>query len=352
MGGRPRGKKGSGRTRKRTKSLKQRWRDLPKHEKPFTVLPVITADQIAGLMNKKVRVLSLAMPTRSKTPGCPVRWHIASDSQPGPHVSTSIAIVTTVQCADSVSKKVFYVGNFEGNSPPPDANVLLMLYIKPQEGTNSGSDFINPQEMLEKAHRCQYEIFTDHSRTDHHGSTGKTFGIGARLSTTNHQTGSSVGQYSTKSTKAAPNLAKELKQTTVSQMEHAREAVHNFLGFDLHGPNSAMAQVAADTFRTNGAANDFHLLGKTGYCSLYVCIDAATRDPHTEEDWAMTTLFVPRQNWDRKEPLHLSFRFLLNNITSLKLSCRTDSCSGSQLFDEILSPWKMNFFHHMMQTSW
>ena len=71
-------------------------------------------------------------------------------------------------------------------------------------------------------------------------------------------------------------------------------------------------QVAANKFSKTDRSQDFKLLGDTGCSSLHLCINAATRVPHTEDDWSMTLLCVPPQQWSNKPPDHLTFNFWLN----------------------------------------
>jgi len=53
-------------------------------------------------------------------------------------------------------------------------------------------------------------------------------------------------------------------------------------------------------------------MGDTGYALLFYNIDASTLEKHTKEDWNMTTLYVPQQNWGSKDSNHLQFLFHLN----------------------------------------
>jgi len=61
-----------------------------------------------------------------------------------------------------------------------------------------------------------------------------------------------------------------------------------------------------------GFGADFEMMGDTGYASLFYNIDASTLEKHTKEDWNMTTLYVPEQDWGSKDSNHLQFWFHLS----------------------------------------
>ena len=51
--------------------------------------------------------------------------------------------------------------------------------------------------------------------------------------------------------------------------------------------------------------------GKANYAAFFYNFDASTMTQHTEFDMCMTTLFVPKQDWNEKETNHLQFHFHL-----------------------------------------
>jgi len=58
-------------------------------------------------------------------------------------------------------------------------------------------------------------------------------------------------------------------------------------------------------------SQDFHLMGRSAYTSLFYNVNASTLDCHTEMDWTMTTIYVPNQKWGNKSEDHLQFLFHL-----------------------------------------
>jgi len=98
-------------------------------------------------------------------------------------------------------------------------------------------------------------------------------------------------------------------------MESVHDELHQYVGYDILLDNCNSLSVGEKYARQFGISRDFHLLGRTGYTSLFYNIDASTLDHHTEMDWSMTTIYVPNQEWKNKSDDHLQFLFHLTNET-------------------------------------
>jgi len=94
-------------------------------------------------------------------------------------------------------------------------------------------------------------------------------------------------------------------------MESVHEELKAYVGYDILLDNCNSLSVSEIYAKKYGISRDFHLLGKTGYTSLFYNIDASTLDHHTEMDWAMTTIYIPNQDWMDKPDDHLQFLFHL-----------------------------------------
>jgi len=83
------------------------------------------------------------------------------------------------------------------------------------------------------------------------------------------------------------------------QLKKSRESVHDelhqYVGYNILLNNCNSLSVGEKYAQKFGISRDFHLLGRTGYTSLFYNINASTLDLHTEMDWSMTTIYVPNQ---------------------------------------------------------
>ena len=148
--------------------------------------------------------------------------------------------------------------------------------------------------------------------TGHHQSIGFIYGFGARKEThIDVNTGSSVHQYVVLNNNHQINHLLEQKLTLSMQGVH--QAVNHAIGYDIFKDNSAALETSEKQAHDKGIQEDFHLMGTTGYASLFYNFDASTLEAHTEMDWLMTTIYVPPQNWTGKDHNHLQFLFHLNN---------------------------------------
>ena len=93
-------------------------------------------------------------------------------------------------------------------------------------------------------------------------------------------------------------------------MTEARMYVKDFVKSDLISMNSAQLKTDVQLAFKAGFGQDFEMMGDTGYSSLFYNVDASTLEMHTEEDWNMTTLYVPKQDWKTKDSNHLQFCFI------------------------------------------
>jgi len=94
-------------------------------------------------------------------------------------------------------------------------------------------------------------------------------------------------------------------------MGNVTSIVEKFMGYNLHNLNATHLRVIAELSRRAGFSGDYHMKGKANYAAFFYNFDASTMTPHTEFDMCITMHFVPKQDWNRKEPDHLQFRFCL-----------------------------------------
>jgi len=82
------------------------------------------------------------------------------------------------------------------------------------------------------------------------------------------------------------------------------------IGYDMHKLNASHLTAAAIKAEIAGFHNDLHMKGATGYASLFYNLDARTMEAHTEFDMNMTTIYVQKQEWNKRMN-HLMFQFHL-----------------------------------------
>jgi len=129
---------------------------------------------------------------------------------------------------------------------------------------------------------------------------------------------STMGQFSFKTKKEQENFY--LEQGIVDAMSQVTSVVKFFMGYNLHDLNATHLQVIAELSRRAGFSGDYHMKGKANYAAFFYNFDASTMIPHTKFDMCMTTHFVPKQDWNGKEPGHLQFCFCLTGDDSGILS--------------------------------
>jgi len=61
-------------------------------------------------------------------------------------------------------------------------------------------------------------------------------------------------------------------------MEYVRDALQDFIGYDLLKDNSVSLHVSETLAHKQGISQDFHLQGETCYTSLFINVDASTMD--------------------------------------------------------------------------
>ena len=78
-------------------------------------------------------------------------------------------------------------------------------------------------------------------------------------------------------------------------MSRATAAVSAFMEYSLHDLNAVQLKAICERAKIAGFEDDLHMLGETGYATLFYNFDASTLEKHTEFDMNMTTIFVPKQ---------------------------------------------------------
>jgi len=92
-------------------------------------------------------------------------------------------------------------------------------------------------------------------------------------------------------------------------MLKASAAVMAFMDYSLHDMNAVQLRAICQIASIAGFDNDLHMLGETGYATLFYNFDASTMEKHMEFDMNMMTIFVPKQEWKGKNTNHLHFVF-------------------------------------------
>jgi len=86
-----------------------------------------------------------------------------------------------------------------------------------------------------------------------------------------------------------------LEKQIIQEMSKACAAVMDFMKYSLHDLNAVQLKAICQRTSIAGFANDLHMLGETGYATLFYNFDASTMEKHTEFDMNMRTIFVPKQ---------------------------------------------------------
>ncbi len=83
-------------------------------------------------------------------------------------------------------------------------------------------------------------------------------------------------------------------------MSKATAAVSAFMEYSLHDLNAVQLKAICETASIAGFDDNLHMLGETGYATLFYNFDASTLEKHTKFDMNMMTIFVPKQEWRGK----------------------------------------------------
>jgi len=114
-----------------------------------------------------------------------------------------------------------------------------------------------------------------------------------------------------------------LEKLIIEEMSKACAAVTSFMMYSLHDMSAVQLRAICQRASIAGFTDDLHMLGETGYATLFYNFDASAMAGHTEFDMNMTTIFVPNQEWKGKKPNHLQFIFHLmgedNGILSVPM---------------------------------
>ena len=84
------------------------------------------------------------------------------------------------------------------------------------------------------------------------------------------------------------------------------------MGYNFHHINAVLVRAMCQCAEIAGFAEDLHMLEESEYATtFYNFDDASMMECHTEFDMNMTTIFVPKQDWNDKNKNHLQFLFHL-----------------------------------------
>ena len=244
----------------------------------------------------------------------------------------SVVIVTTYDQVQH-DRRFCFVGSCERSNRKPETWVMLCLVVQSKTIREDQLEY-NVVDSKYKCKKCKNNIVA--KNTGHYKSRGGIFGFGSRREfKINPDTHLSVGQYKTH--EHFKHFAATIQGQLLSSMKYVRNALKDFIGYDLLKDNSISLSVSETLARKQGISQDFHLQGETCYTSLFMNVDASTMDRHIELDWSMTTIYVPQQKWEGKESDHLRFLF---HLTGQK----------SGLLQISMSPGTIIYFHGSLLT--
>jgi len=155
------------------------------------------------------------------------------------------------------------------------------------------------------------------SSSSHFRSVGGSYGIGVCRKYFVQSNLASFGQFVFKKGKGKDNIF--LENGIKNGMSRVSSLLKIYVNFDILKANAAHLKAIAELSKTAGFKQDFHLKDDSEYASLFYNVDASTMQRHTEFDMNMTTIFVPKQNWEGKETNHLQFIFHLTGDDKGKL---------------------------------
>jgi len=229
--------------------------------------------------------------------------------------------------------RLCFVGSCERSNQKPETWVMLCLVVQSSTIREDQPEY-NVANCKYKCKKCKNNIVS--KNTGHYKSQGGIFGFGScHEFKIDLETHSSVGQYKTH--ERFKHLAANLQGKLLSSMKYVRDALQDFIGYNLLKDNSVSLRVSETLAHKQGISQDFHLQGETCYTSLFMNMDASTMDQHIKLDWLMTTIYVPQQKWEGKESNHLQFLFHL-----------TGEKSG--LLQVSMSPGTIIYFHGSLLT--
>jgi len=295
--------------------------DTAKFERS-SVVHVITPEQLDKLIaTKALQVIHLTHPTRKVTNNVEVvDW--CMDSVNLKKLSkldlsmSNVAIVTKYEFVKH-DKLLAFVGNMPESTPRNNDHILLGLFLV-TDTTNLSNEIVNVQDFLSVCDSSKYNINIGQS-SGHYDSQGSSFGFGARREyRIKEESFSSVGSFVAKNNKDPENIF--LEKRIIDEMTMACAAVKSFMTYSLHDMSAVQLKVICQRALMAGFADDLHMLGETGYATLFYNFDASTMEKHTEFDMNMTTIFVPNQEWKGKKANHLQFVFHLTGEDSGILS--------------------------------
>ena len=278
-----------------------------------TIAHVITQQQLEHMKSNGANIIHVTKPhwnhQDKNHPDRNLFWNIEKGQRLLRQQNNKSVIVVTTYDQLALERKIRFVGTYDKTPEPNDWILLCAVHQNKQNDVPFDPLFYHVPTTTMQCNSVKNNIINEQSNS-HHDSRGIYFGFGSRkdlrINPNNH---SSLATYVAK--KGKEQLNKQLHQNIVNSMEHVRKQLHKFVGHDILKDNSTTLRVAARLAKKLRMRRDFYLQGKTGYTSLFYNIDASTLQKHTEMDWAMTTIYVPNQQWINKPHKHLQFLFHL-----------------------------------------
>jgi len=251
-----------------------------------TIVHLLTNDELNTMKDKGTIVIHITLPIKSNNTTEKSTFWLIVDVLGNIDVFSSpckndMLIVTSYDQLQS-SKQICFIGR-EFNKPTPKTWALLCLV---HQQTDFKSSFDTNSYVVHDSKsdckRAKHNIVTGRA-TGHHRSCGNIHGFGScRDMHINNKTLSSLSKYVVK--KGGIEINGVLKDCLKKSMESVRDELRRFLGYDILLNNCNSLSVSEKYACKFGISQAFHLLGCTGYMSLFYNIDASTLDRHTEMD--------------------------------------------------------------------
>lgn len=190
----------------------------------------------------------------------------------------------------------------------------------------------NESFLTEIASACKPNI---HNNAKHFRSYGMCFGFGSRggFDPIDKRTLSSFGKYVVKDSSTCNELKQKVSNLmeawTTTAIEESIQRINRYLFGNIVRDGSLIIEAAESLCHETSSLlkEKITLLGKTSYTSLYLNINAGTRDPHQEHDATYTLISVPNQRklWSvNKSPLAFMFHPSKNTTMRIPMTPHTD----------------------------
>ncbi len=272
---------------------------------------VLNKEQLKNLADKNTMIITLSCPVRDESKN--IFWKIDATTEifkEGIDISKKNIALVCHYAAIKHDQKLCFVGAFK--KKPCDEDMILLGLIL-QNYKKKAVKKMNIQKIFKQCSMIKKPI-NDSVNAKHHESVGSIFGFGSRKDTNiSEETRASVKKYCFKDGKKERKMKIFLEEKLKKRMTEARMYIKDFVKSDLISVNSAQLKTDVQLATKAGFGADFEMMGDSGYASLFFNIDASTLQKHTKEDWNMTTLYVPEQDWGSKDSNHLQFWFHLSS---------------------------------------